>query len=49
MSHLQANIRTSELLSSVLFWVPKCLLLTVIFVFKAAGQWVVVDGFFVVV
>jgi hypothetical protein len=44
MSHLQANLRTSELLSSVIFGVPKCLLLTVLFVSKAAGPWVVVDG-----
>jgi hypothetical protein len=44
MSHLQANLRPSELLSSVLFGVPKCLLLTVLFVSKAADPWVVVDG-----
>jgi hypothetical protein len=44
MSHLQANLRTSELLSSVLFGVPECLLLTVLFVSKAADRWVVVDG-----
>jgi hypothetical protein len=44
MSHLQANHRTSELLSSVLLGVPKCLLLTVLLVSKAADPWVVVDG-----
>jgi hypothetical protein len=44
MSHLQANLRTSELLSSVLLGVPKCLLLTVLCVSKTAGPWVVVDG-----
>jgi hypothetical protein len=44
MSLLQANLRTSELLSSVLFRVTKCLLLTVLFVSKAADLWVVVDG-----
>jgi hypothetical protein len=44
MSHLRANLRTSELLSSVLFGVPKYLLLKVLFVSKAAGPWVVVDG-----
>jgi hypothetical protein len=44
MSHLQSNLRTSKLLSSVLFGVPKRLLLTVLFVSKAADQWVVVDS-----
>jgi hypothetical protein len=34
MSHLQANLRTSELLSSVLFRVPECLLFIVLFVSK---------------
>jgi hypothetical protein len=42
MSHLQANLITSEPLSSVLFGVLKHLLLTVLFVSKAAGLWVVV-------
>jgi hypothetical protein len=44
MSHLQANLRTGELLSSLPIGVPKCLLLTFLFVSKAAGLWVVVDG-----
>jgi hypothetical protein len=44
MSLLQANLRTSERFSSVLFGVPKRLLLTVLFVSKAAGPRVVVDG-----
>jgi hypothetical protein len=43
MSHLQANLRISELLSNVLFGVPKYLLLTVLFVLKVAGPWIVVD------
>jgi hypothetical protein len=44
MSHLQANLITNELSPGVLFGVPKCLLLTVLFVTKAADPWVVVDG-----
>jgi hypothetical protein len=44
VSHLQANLRTSEHFIKRTFGVPKCLLLTVLFVSKAAGPWVVVDG-----
>jgi hypothetical protein len=44
MSHLQANIRTNELFITRPFRVPKCLLLTVIFVSKAADLWVLADG-----
>jgi hypothetical protein len=44
MSHLQANLKTSELLSSVILGAPKCLLLTVLFVSKAADSRVVMDG-----
>jgi hypothetical protein len=44
MSHLQASLGAGELLSSVLSWVPKCLLLTDLFVSKAVDPWAVVGG-----
>jgi hypothetical protein len=44
MSHLQANLRTSERLSSLLLGVPKRVLFTFLFVSKADNPWVVVNG-----